>query len=177
MNLLRRMVALSAVLAITMTGAVRAQTAGEPVNLGTLSPDTQVVTDLSTELSFVDIFNFTVGGTNHTILASAVGIAPDGTPTAGVISDLTLDLYAGSGATGSALQTHLSVDGSLIDLATVLASGDYSARISGTANGEVGGGFQFAIAAVPEPAEWMMLLAGLVVVGFMARRKSSLVTG
>jgi hypothetical protein len=166
------MVALIAAFAMTMIGSVQAQT-----DLGTLSPDTQVQTDFFTGASFADIFNFTVGATNHTILASAVGIVSDGTPTAGVISNLTLDLFAGSGATGSALETRLSADGSLIDLATVLASGDYSARISGVADGEVGGGFQFSIAAVPEPAEWMMLLAGLVVVGFMARRKTNLVPG
>ena len=173
MSLFRQLSAV--VVAAAAIGSVQAQT----TELGTLSPDTQVYTetDLLAGASFADIFNFTVGGTNHTILASAVGTADDGTPTTGLISNLTLDLYAGSGATGSALQTHVSADGSLIDLATVLASGDYSARISGVANGEVGGGFQFSIAAVPEPAEWMMLLAGLAVVGFMARRKTRLVTG
>lgn len=172
MKLRRHTVVLIAAFAMTMIGSVQAQT-----NLGTLSPETQVQTDFFAVASFADIFNFTVGATNHTVLASVVGLASDGTPTVGAISNLTLDLYAGSGAAGSALETRLSADGSLIDLATVLASGDYSARISGLVGGEVGGGFQFSIAAVPEPAEWMMLLAGLVVVGFMARRKTSLVTG
>jgi hypothetical protein len=33
-----------------------------------------------------------------------------------------------------------------------------------------------AVPAVPEPAEWAMLLAGLVVVGFIARRRNPLVS-
>ena len=144
--------------------------------LGTLSSTTQVKTDFFGEASFVDIFNFTVGGGTHTVLASAVGVAPDGTPTVGTLSGLTLELFTGSGAIGSAFTTRVNLDGSLIDLATVLGSGDYSARVTGLANGGAGGGFQFAIAAMPEPAEWMMLLAGFVVVGFMTRRKTSLVT-
>lgn len=170
MNLLRHAVALIAAFAMTMTGSAQAQT-----NLGTLSSNTQVQTGFFTDSSFADIFNFTVGGGSHTVLASAVGIAPDGTPTLGIVNGLTLELFAGSGATGSALETRSSLDGSLIDLGRVLAAGDFSTRLSGLVNGS--GGFQFSIAAMPEPAEWMMLLAGLVVVAFMARRKTSLVTG
>jgi hypothetical protein len=161
---------------VAATGVMGSAQAQTVTDLGTLSSDSQVQTDFFAESSFAEIFNFTVDGSNHTVLASAVGIAPDGTPTVGTVSNLTLELFAGSGATGSALATTTSLDGSLIDLATVLAGGDYSARVSGLADGEVGGGFQFAIAAMPEPAEWMMLLAGLVVVGFMTRRKTSLVT-
>lgn len=161
---------------IAATGVMGSAQAQTVTDLGTLSSDTQVQTNFFAESSFADIFNFTVGGTNHTVLASAVGVAPDGTPTVGTLSNLTLELFAGSGATGSALATSSSLDGSLIDLGTVLAGGDYSARVTGLADGGVGGGFQFAIAAMPEPAEWMMLLAGLVVVGFMTRRKTSLVT-
>ena len=33
--------------------------------------------------------------------------------------------------------------------------------------------FRFAVAAVPEPAEWAMLIAGLLVVGFIARRRKT----
>jgi hypothetical protein len=34
--------------------------------------------------------------------------------------------------------------------------------------------FRFAVAAIPEPAEWTMLIAGLLVVGFIARRRREL---
>jgi hypothetical protein len=34
--------------------------------------------------------------------------------------------------------------------------------------------FRFAVAAIPEPSEWAMLLAGLAVVGFIARRRKSM---
>lgn len=175
MNPLRQLLVLIA--ASAMIGSAHAQTAGQTFDLGTLSSNTQLTTDFFAGTSFADIFNFTIGGSGHTLVTSVVGVSPDGTPTVGTVSGLTLELFAGSGATGSALDTRLSLDGSLIDLATVLAGGDYSARISGVADGGLGGGFQFAIAAMPEPAEWMMLLAGLLVVGFMTRRKTSLVAG
>lgn len=37
-----------------------------------------------------------------------------------------------------------------------------------------GAGFLFSTAEIPEPGDWMTLLCGLVVVAFMARRKSGL---
>jgi hypothetical protein len=46
----------------------------------------------------------------------------------------------------------------------------------GTAAG--GGQFTFSVAAHnPEPAEWMLMLCGLVVAGFIARRKIGLAAG
>jgi hypothetical protein len=58
-----------------------------------------------------------------------------------------------------------------------LAPGDYVATVTGTATGPDGGiyGIQMAtsVPAVPEPSEWMMMLAGLVLVGFMVKRRSS----
>jgi MYXO-CTERM domain-containing protein len=49
-------------------------------------------------------------------------------------------------------------------------------RISGMV-GPLRGGYEFSVAATPEPAEWMLLLAGLVGLGFIARRKIGLVAG
>jgi hypothetical protein len=62
-------------------------------------------------------------------------------------------------------------------LVAVLVSRDYSARVSGTAGGLLGGGFPILSSALPEPDGWTMLLCGLVVVGFMARRKTDLLAG
>jgi hypothetical protein len=126
----------------------------------------------------VEIYNFTVDAQYHTLLASAVNFTPSGTDSQLThVTDLTLTLFGRSNATGSALATVSSSNGSLIDLSNALVAGNYSAKISGLADGGAGGGFRFSVAANPEPAEWMLLLAGLMVVGFMARRKTSLVTG
>jgi hypothetical protein len=120
----------------------------------------------------VDIYNFTIAAEYQTLATSAVSYSPTG---AGNIGDLTLTLYGGTDGTGSVLGTVSSSNGSQIDYSNLLAAGSFSAKVSGLADGS--GGYNFSIAAVPEPSEWMMLLAGLVVVGFMARRKTSLVTG
>ena len=56
-----------------------------------------------------------------------------------------------------------------------LAAGDYVVKISGNANGSFGGtyGFAMQLAPVPEPQTYAMLLAGLGLVGFAARRRSA----
>lgn len=146
--------------------------------LGTLSPSVRQQADFYAASSFADIFNFTVGTEYQTVLASAVNYSPDGT-TAGTthVTDLSLTLYAGSNATGPVLGDVSSSNGSLIDLSKVLVSGDYSAQVTGLADGQLGGGYLVSVAAVPEPAGWMMLLCGLMVVAFIARRKTDLASG
>jgi hypothetical protein len=54
-----------------------------------------------------------------------------------------------------------------------LAAGIYHLNVSGTASG-YGGGYAVSLMAapVPEPGEWAMMLAGLGIVGIMARRRS-----
>ena len=54
-----------------------------------------------------------------------------------------------------------------------LAAGDYVVKITGNANGSFGGTYGFAMSLVPEPETYAMLLAGLGLVGFAARRRSS----
>jgi hypothetical protein len=171
MNLLKKLLL---VIATTgMIGSVQAQ-----IDLGILSPTVQDQSGFLTSGSFAEIFNFSIGAEHQGFLGSSIGLASDGTPTIGTISDLTLTLFAGSNATGPIQGSVTSANGSLIDLSGTLAQGDYSLRISGLiADGALGGGYKLSVSAAPEPAEWMMLLAGLVAVGFMARRKTSLVAG
>ncbi|HZX27551.1 MAG TPA: FxDxF family PEP-CTERM protein [Telluria sp.] len=56
-----------------------------------------------------------------------------------------------------------------------LPAGDYAIKVSGNANGTHGGsyGFDMQLAAVPEPETYAMLLAGLGLVGFAARRRNT----
>ncbi len=58
----------------------------------------------------------------------------------------------------------------------MLSGGAYTASVSGTATGTTGGIYQIqmATAPIPEPSEWMMMLAGLILVGFMVKRRSEL---
>ncbi len=56
-----------------------------------------------------------------------------------------------------------------------LAGGTYLANVTGVATGTAGGLYNIQMAAqVPEPSEWMMMLAGLILVGFMVKRRSEL---
>jgi hypothetical protein len=62
----------------------------------------------------------------------------------------------------------------------VLSPGNYSLELSGLVGG-AGGGYSLAlnsiatgVPAVPEPGEWMLFASGLILVGFMARRRSRL---
>lgn len=58
----------------------------------------------------------------------------------------------------------------------MLSGGAYSAHVTGMSTGSAGGIYQIqmATAPIPEPSEWMMMLAGLILVGFMVKRRSEL---
>lgn len=56
-----------------------------------------------------------------------------------------------------------------------LLAGDYKFVISGTATGKLGGSYivNAAVTPVPEPETYALLLGGLGVIGFVARRRKS----
>jgi hypothetical protein len=171
MSLLKK-VAVMAAASVGWMGVVQATT----YDAGTVSPSVYQQADFysTSSFSFTDVFNFTVGTEYGTVLASAASYSPDGINAEQThVSNLTLSIFAGSDATGPIVGEWSSSNGSLIDQSGVLAAGDYSVRIAGTTDGALGGGYQVSIAAVPEPAEWMMLLAGLAVLGFIAKRKTN----
>jgi len=140
-------------------GSAQAQTPGSIFDLGTLTPTATVATDTSlvSTGSFLDRFNFTLDATHHMVT---------GTTDSTNLGSLQLGLYD---STGALLYTGLNFH-------TDLTPGSYFTRISGdviTSPGQ----FTFSVAANPEPAEWMLMLCGLVMAGFIARRKIGLVTG
>jgi hypothetical protein len=97
------------------------------------------------------------------LVASAVAYAPQGT-SAGLAHAGNLQLPAGVNGPAS-LASH-----SQIALSTVPAPGN--SRSSGTVDGRQGGGYLVSVAAVPEPSGGAMLLCGLAVLVFIARRKT-----
>lgn len=161
MDLLKKLAVVVVVASAGWMGFVQATT------LGTLSPTVQQETQFyAAGTTFADIYNFTVGAEYQTVFASAVETSAEQTS----VSNLTLTFYS---ADGSVIGEASSSNGSAIDLSGAFLSGAYSVGVSGMADGSLGGGYQFSIAAVPEPAEWMMLLAGLAVLGFIAKRKAN----
>lgn len=150
MNLIKKLVVL-----IASMGAIGSALAG-----ATQQTDFFAASGVSGAYSFADLFDFSIGAEQQTLLASAVSFTPSGMSVdATHVGDLTITIYGGAS-----------------DYSYRPASGSFSAEVSGLAGGQVGGGYQFSVAAVPEPSGWMMLLAGFAVVGFMARRKASLIT-
>jgi hypothetical protein len=162
---------------IAATGVMGSVQAQVP-DLGTLSPTVQERLGFFNSGSFADVLNFSIGADYHGFLGTTVGLAKNGTATLGAIDNLTLTLFEGSGATGTNRGSVTSADGSLINLSGALLQGSYSLKVSGLVHdATLGGGYQLHVSANPEPAGWMLLLAGLMIVAFIARRKSSLVAG
>lgn len=121
--------------------------------------------------TFADQFTFSVTGLPHNLDAVVASISP----TADTGLDITgLAVYSEAGtliASGTSLMTGvtdvwtLSTDG--------LALGNYYLQVSGTLVSDTSGSFGGAVMLmpVPEPATYGMMLAGLGVVGWIARRR------
>jgi hypothetical protein len=123
--------------------------------------------------TFADHFRFDVTG----IAANFDAIVSSLSRTAATGLDITgLALFTGSGtqvASGTSLHT------GAIDVWTLttdnLAVGNYYVQVSGTMVSATSGSFGGAVmlAPVPEPATYGLMLAGLGLLGFMARRRDS----
>lgn len=134
------------------------------------------------ETSFYDDYTFTVADSVSNSVTSSVSFA-----NFYGITNLQARLYLGSthetGATPfiqQAWSTSLSTDAfttvSTVALgAKALAAGTYTLQVRGTVSGLGGGGYAgvLNIAAVPEADTYAMLIAGLGVMGLVARRKSN----
>lgn len=139
-------------------------------NVGTIAantPYTQIVNHLApAELmgtSFMDMFNFQVGGSGFSSVAVSLDLNPylD-------IPNLALALYSGQNAVGSLLAGPVASGVTLSYM--LMTNTDYSLKVTGQTAGALGGSYTLGIAAVPEADSWMMMLAGLAVTGFVARR-------
>jgi hypothetical protein len=75
---------------------------------------------------------------------------------------------------GTAVVQYAAVDAGRIGVRAASSAGGVTALAAARASAAPSGtGFP----AMPEPAEWMQLLCGLVVAGFIARRRTALVSG
>jgi hypothetical protein len=81
------------------------------------------------------------------------------------ITDMAISLYKQGEAP--------SLGSGLDFTVNTLPAGDYYLRVSGSANGTLGGIYdgEIEISPVPEPATWSLLIAGLTILGFMAYRR------
>ena len=155
MKLLRNVLVVIA--ATGAMGSVQAQIPGDVIDLGTLTPTVTTKIRTFASGSFLDTFNFTIGATNRLYT---------GDTEATNIANLKVQLYDSEGTfLYSGLKLKVDLD-----------PGDFYAKISGNVVSDPGT-FTFSVAATPEPAEWMLLLCGLLLAGFVARRKIGFMAG
>jgi hypothetical protein len=91
------------------------------------------------------------------------------------LSNLRVSLYMGTGdpSTLTLLGTPLTMSGGVVSGTFTFdpAVSQYTLLITGNATGTGNYGFSLIAQAVPEPAEYAMLLAGLGLIGAVARRR------
>ena len=160
MSLLKKLAVVVAA-AVGWMGSAQATT----TDMGILSPTVIEDSAVLPASTFEDVYSFKIGD-YQTLLASVTSTGDQAH-----ISNLSLSLFAS--VDGSSLGSVSAGSGNQVDLSQNLVAGDYFLKVSGVADGSLGGAYQFSIAAVPEPGEWAMLLAGLAVLGFIAKRKTN----
>ena len=165
---------LVAVMAMGVLGSARAETDAQVLN-----PYAPVPSDSGfyfapgdpTPYSFADIVNLPRGAGPRLLTSGTDSRVPGGTlAELSNVSDATPMRSAGTNVAGSLVGAILTLNDDMDDLSAAVVP-DKVARRSAT-DWHTGAGFLFSTAEIPEPADWMTLLCGLVVVAFIARRKS-----
>lgn len=121
---------------------------------------------------FTDTFTFTVPDSALGISANVLEVLNTGGPGyASHISGLTYSIRDMANDDKGTYSGGLSVS------RTVLAAGNYTLLVWGTADGLAGGtgtyGVNMSISPVPEPATYGMMLVGLGLLGFASRRRDA----
>jgi len=128
--------------------------------LGTLTVGENSFTYNVAKTAFDDTLNFSVGNSSTDFLISSLfasgkaGVKRD-------IAGLSMSLFNAGGLISTGLDF------------TALTSGDYFMKVSGTGVGSSGGtyGVDLTVSPVPEAETYSMMLLGLGLMGFIARRR------
>ena len=166
---------LVAVMAMGVMGSARSEMAAQVLNPYAPMPSDSgfyFAPGDPTPYSFADIVNLP-HESGPRLLTSGTSRAPGGTlAELSNVSDATPMRSAGTNVAGSLVGAILTLNDDMDDLSAAVVPDKVAAPRSGTAGWHTGAGFLFSTAEIPEPADWMTLLCGLVVVAFIARRKS-----
>jgi len=121
--------------------------------------------------SFTDTFTFSVASGSLYSTANVLMVAntvPKATnPYSSDISNLSYSVYEGTEKLGT-------YSAGLTTFETSLSAGSYSILVTGTADGTHGGTYGLDLTTatpMPEPSTYAMMLGGLGLVGFIARRR------
>lgn len=145
--------------AVCLSNAAQATT----YSVGTLDPSPTTMMNWVGG-SFEDVINFTIASPNNHAITTVLQI-----PMTNIyhIGSFTAALY---NATTNTVIGSWNV-GSGLFLEDDLAGGNYYLKLTGVGNGKNGGMYTVTAAAVPEPGEWAMMLAGIGMMGAMVRRR------
>ena len=163
---------------LTCTGVIgSANGLGNPQSPGSVPPTViraafHPATSDSTNHSFAEPFNFTINAHRQWLTANAVNLLPaDESGSVNLMHGgyLVARLYSSAEAGGSMSNAATWKRRTLFHALDTQAARISPAPMSKTANGQVDGGSWFSITAVPDPADWMVLLCGVVAAGFIAR--------
>lgn len=116
--------------------------------------------------TFTDTINFTITAGDLASSANPLNVMLSGQNVSN-IDGLSYSLWSGS------TQLHTFTGDNTTNWANALPAGDYVIKVTGNANGSHGGTYGLAMSLVPEPQTYAMLLAGLGLVGFAARRRAA----
>lgn len=173
-----------ATLGILTLSAVSGQAMAADTNLGNQLPPSQLIignTFASAVGQFNDNYLFSIPAASTDSITSTISLG-----SIFGINSLQTSLYDGAGIvsgipSGTLMATSnlLSFNGagwtasSAIINPIMLTAGNYILRVSGNVSGTSGGSYTgiLNIVAVPEASEWVMLLAGFGLIGFIANRR------
>ena len=163
--------AVAAGLAFAAAGAQAA--VDHTFNVGSL-PYSQAVTYTSSTTFFDDVFNFSLSSGSDVNVGFGE-ITSSAFPNLFKLSILDADVYQKVGNSYSLVYDGIAQAGPQELFSSfntgLLGAGNYILKVSGAVSGIAGGGYVAQIAAVPEPSEYLMMLAGLGIVGYAVRRK------
>ena len=168
MNFKKTSLALAIAVSALAAGSAQAVTK----NAGTISGNYTTVFNVSPGVTFDDTINFSIAGPS-TLTGTAASLTLSfGTLSLLDIAGLEVNVWNNSHPYGSTnFGSFAGGTGSYtFNLPT---AGNYHVDITGTATGAFGGTYAVGlqVAAVPEPETYAMLLAGLGVMGAIARRR------
>ena len=163
--------------AMSVLGSVRAEEivaqVANPAAPAPMGSGIYFESGVSTSDTFADIVNLAAGAEQRLLTSDVSSRVPGWTlAERSHVADATSTGTAGANATATLVGAVATLNSAIDDVSAVVDPDDFSESRSGTAGWHSGAGFLFSIAEIPEPADWMTLLCGFVVVAFMARRKT-----